>query len=135
MVVQVLNEGGGVGIFIVSEASGTRSREEGTLKQGENVLDGALLKWDAGKLVAVDNDDLDSEGSIENFAGLVIGNFDASSSGVNADWPHVPYLARDAEVNIDEMSLPEESTEGGEHALYRAFLATVGIICRDSGSN
>lgn len=134
MATKVLNEGERTGVFIVSEANHTRSREEGTLAANQVVGDGAPLKLSAGKLVLVENDDIDSEGDIADFAGLCIGNFDTTEDGNgNEDWLHVPYLARDAEINIDEMALPEESTEGGEHDAFRAFFVTKGLIPRDSG--
>lgn len=136
MVQKTFTQGQGAGVFIVSESNHTRSREEGTLAQGHVFTDGAMVKMSAGKLVPVTNDDLSSEGDVADFAGFVIGNFDTSSAtGINADWPHVPYLARDAEVNIDEMPVPEESTEGGETDAYKAFWATKGIIVRDSGGS
>lgn len=88
------------GVFIVSEFNGALSREVGTLKAGESVLDGTPLARDGDYIVAF------AEGHVEvDFVGFAIGAWDATATGTNADIPGVPYLARFAEVNEDELSL------------------------------
>lgn len=102
------------GEFILSEANGHRSRENGTLLSGEDLeagtivmLNGAskLVEWDAGSTEA---------------AGILIDTVDASGGDTK-----VAYLARDAEVNVNLITYPTD-----ELAAARATLALLGILCR-----
>lgn len=95
----VKTEGQHAGEFLVSEGPGSISREEGTLKSGEVVIDGQVLALNAGKLVASDG------GSGEDIVGIVIGAHDAS----DADKKHVPYIARLAEVKEDLVTAADTS--------------------------
>lgn len=95
----VKTEGPHAGEFIVSEANGTLSRETATLASGEKVADGTVLELAASKLSAAEGTANTAGVSDEVIVGVVIGNWDASASGTNADIPGVPYIARLAEVD------------------------------------
>jgi len=115
--------------FILSEANGSRSRENGIVKSGEILAAGQLVQLDTGKLVAFDGA-TDSAGDLlVEATGIVLGPIDASATGTNADTP-VAYLARDAEVNDNLLTFPEETSGGNEHANAVASLALLGILVR-----
>lgn len=120
-----LTQGPRTGEFILSEANGHRSRENGVVKSGRNLLAGTVVQFDAGKLVAFTAVD-DSNGTLVTEAcGILIGNIDATSADVEA-----AYVARHAEVKTDYLAYPAETTGGSELAHTRASLALLGIICR-----
>src|SRR5262245_11206975 len=121
-----LTEGRHTAEFILSEANGNRSRENGTLVSGQNLKAGAILIDNgAGKLTAATAVGTagDLDGDVE---GILIEAVDAT----NGDMP-CAYLARDAEVNQHALTFPTESTAGGEQAAAIAALLTLGIVCRD----
>jgi hypothetical protein len=119
----VFTEGRHAAEFILSEANGQRSRENGTLVTGQNLVAGTVLMDNgAGKLTAFDA----SGGTGDDAVGILIYNVDAT----DAD-EAVSYLARDAEVNLKLITYPAESTEGGEEAETVSSLAAIGIIARD----
>jgi hypothetical protein len=114
--------------FILSEAAGTRSRENGTLKSGENLDAGTVLQDDgSGKLVAFTGDTNTAGDLVTEAAGILINAVDATGG----DQP-CAYIARDAEVKLDIMTYPAESTAGGEKADTIASLKLLGIITRSS---
>jgi hypothetical protein len=118
-------EGPRVAEFILSEASGMRSRENGVVKEGENLTAGTVVQFDGDKLVAFTattdtNDDL-SPGP----AGVLIYPVDATDADVAAS-----YIARDAEVKLPYLVYPAETTNGNEEALTIAGLATLNIHTR-----
>ena len=121
-----LTEGRHAGEFLVSEANGDRSRATGTLLSGQDLQAGTVLCSQGGKLRALPGD-LDSNGGLEAGAvGVLWANVDASGGDVTG----VVYIARDAEVNGNELTYPPETTNGGEEALTNASLALLGIIVR-----
>lgn len=77
-----------MGEFLISEGEGTISRESGTLKSGEVVVDGEVLILVAGKLQA------GTGASGEDVVGLSYGAHDATGGDLK-----VPYIARMAEVD------------------------------------
>lgn len=112
-----LTEGLRVGEYILSEASGTRSREKGTLAAAAGALvPGTLLGkiTASGKLVAYSN--AASDGS-ETAVGILY----AKAPDLAAD-QKVTYHARDCEVM--------ESKLTGLDTTGRADLLALGIICR-----
>lgn len=125
----VYTESKHAGEFIVSQANGALSREAATLTSGQKVVDGTVMAFATGKLVAMEGDDIDSEGA-SNLAGIVIGNWDASATGTNADILQVPYIARVAEVNDALLTYPAESSEGGEKVAVVAALLDAMIVVR-----
>lgn len=119
-----LTEGAHACEFILSEANGNRSRENGTVASGQDIEAGTVLMGTAGALVA-----LTAVGTAGDLDGTVIGillyNIDASAGALPAS-----YLARDAEVNGDQLIYPTESTAGGEEAAANTALKSLGIIVR-----
>lgn len=109
-----LTEGRHAAQFILSEANGNRSRENGTLKSGEDLEAGTVVEDDgSGKLVEYD-------ATSQEAAGILIETTDATTGDKS-----VAYLARDAEVNANILTYPE-----GELAATTASLALLGIIVR-----
>lgn len=111
--------------FILSEANGNRSRENGTVVSGQNLVAGRVVMDNgSGKLTA-----LTAAGTAGDLDGTVLGILiepvDASAGDVAA-----AYIARDAEVNGNLITHPTESTGGGEQAASIAALAALGIIVR-----
>lgn len=113
--------------FILSEANGHRSRENGTLASGENLAAGTVLMDNgAGKLVEFDGATNTAGDLVTEAAGILLAATDASSADTE-----VAYIARDAEVNLKLLTYPAESTAGGEEANTIASLKLLGIIARD----
>lgn len=83
--------------FLVSEASGSLSREVGILTSGQKLSDGRVLALSGGKLIAAAGTNAGGVSS-ETIVGVLSGDWDASATGANADIPGVPYIARLAEV-------------------------------------
>jgi hypothetical protein len=112
--------------FIMSEASRSRSRENGILITGQNLAVGTVVELSGAKLTALTGA-LNTAGDLVTAAvGILIYAADAT----DADVP-VAYIARDAEVNQKLLVFPTESTAGGEEAATIASLAALGIIVRD----
>lgn len=111
--------------FILSEANGNRSRENGTLVSGQNLSAGRVLMDNgSGKLTA-----LTAVGTAGDLDGAAVGILIESTDASNGDVA-VAYLARDAEVNGTTIIHPTESTGGGEEAASIESLAALGIIVR-----
>lgn len=111
--------------FILSEASGQRSRDNGTLAMGQNLKAGTPLMDDGtGKLVAFQAN-TNTAGALEtDAAGILIAPCDATDADTA-----VAYIARDAEVNGNLLEY-DDTTNGGEVALTNASLKLLGIIVR-----
>lgn len=102
--------------FLISEGEGTISREKGTLKSGEVLVDGTVVALSAGKLVA-------SHGaSGEDVVGIALGSHDATGGDV----ANVPYIARMAEV---DSTLVHPAQASGATVAWAA-LAALFIIKR-----
>lgn len=116
--------------FILSEASGSRSRENGTLASGENLAAGTVVMSDgSGKLIEYTAEDV-TDGGENEAVGILLYPVDASDGDVRCS-----YLARDAEVNLKALVYPAETTDGDEEAHTIASLKLIGIICRDEGAD
>lgn len=111
--------------FILSEANGSRSRENGTLDSGD-LAAGTVVMFSGTKLVAFTATENTDGSLVTEAAGILLYDADATS----ADRP-VSYLARDAEVNLKLLTYPAETTSGGEEAHTIASLKKLGIIARD----
>lgn len=112
--------------FILSEANGHRSRDNGTLASGQNLIAGTVVMDNgADKLIAYTAGEV-TDGGTDEAAGILIAAGDASTGDLA-----VSILARDAEVNLKLITYPAESTAGGEQANTIASLALIGIRCRD----
>jgi hypothetical protein len=112
--------------FVLSEAAGARSRDNGVLVTGQDLKAGTVLMDNgAGKLTAFTVTE-NSDGSLETEAkGILLYNVDATAADVD-----VSYFARDGEVNLHELIYPEETSDGGEQAHTIASLGLLGIIAR-----
>lgn len=110
-----IEEGQGAGEFIVSEANGTRSREQFPVNVGTVLPDGTPVVKSGSYLIAATTTSVD---------GIIIGNFspDTESGPVDA-----AYLARDAEVKLELLNLP---TDGTQRTNVLTGLAADGIIVR-----
>lgn len=114
------------GEFILSEANGSYSRETITVKSGEKLVDGQAIQLSTGKAVAKDATVNTAGTFVTAIEGFIIGNWDASSTGTNADIPRVPYLKRSAEVKAAALTLPS-----GKETLAKSDAKTsLGIISR-----
>jgi hypothetical protein len=98
--------------FIISEANGHRSRENGT--------GGATLP--AGEVVKVSSSKLVSYNGSGTVAGILI-------TATELDQP-VAYIARDAEVNFNLCTSSEATDEALDSGAITG-LALLGIIVRD----
>lgn len=123
------NEGRHAAEFVLSEAAGNRSRDNITVKSGENLVAGQVFQIDGGKAVAF-TAAVDSAGALlVEAAGIILDNCDASATGSDADTPAAA-IGRDAEVNDNLVTYPTETSGGGEHDLTVDSLKLLGIIVR-----
>lgn len=113
--------------FILSEANGQRSRANGTVASGEDLAAGTVVQDNgSGKLVAFTATKNTAGDLITEAAGILIGAVDATGGDVAA-----AYIARDAEVNLNLLTYPAETTSGGEKAATTASLAKLGVVTRE----
>lgn len=103
--------------FILSEANGNRSRENGILQSGENLAAGTVLMLNGTKLVAYE---VDTTGSAAK--GILIDAVDATAGDTA-----VAYIARDAEVNGNLITGPGDTDGDAE---MDASLLLLGIVVR-----
>lgn len=126
----VFTEGRHAAEFILSEANGQRSRANGVVVSGQDLAAGQLVELDGtGKLTAFTALEDTSGALITEAIGILLSPVDASPTGADADVP-AAYIARDAEVNVNLLTFPPESSAGGEQAAGIASLASLGIIAR-----
>lgn len=111
------------GEHIVSEASGTRSREQGVLITGQNLVAGTVLGviTASGKLTQFNQDG--SNGS-ENAAGVLFAAVDATSADADA----VAHL-RDCEMDDGALTWPAD-IDAAEKTAAKVQLTALGIIAR-----
>lgn len=119
----ILTEGKYAADFVVSEASGTRSRDAVTIAQSVALESGTVL----GKVTATAKyialNPAANTGA-ENAAGLLRSGVDATAADVSA-----VAILRDAEVNGAELVWPDAITPE-QKASASAELAALGIIVR-----
>jgi hypothetical protein len=115
-----LTEGRHAGEFILSEANGSRSRENVTVASGQDLAAGAVLGkiTSGGKYAAYDNGASDGT---EVAAAILLDACDATGGDVAA-----AVIARDAEVNGECLGY----LTGADEAAGIADLLAVGIIVR-----
>lgn len=107
--------------FILSEANGNRSRENGTLASGQNLTAGTVLQFNSDNKLVVFDGTRDSGAGLDPQAeGVLLADGDASTGDLV-----VAYIARDAEVNINLLTYP--STDRAETI---ASLKVKGIVAR-----
>jgi hypothetical protein len=118
----VFTEGRHAAAFILSEANGQRSRENGTLLSGQDLVAGTVVRDNgSGRLVADAGDEVTEDGSIVS-GGILL--YDSHADGADLA---VSYIARDAEVNGNLLTFAEGTDE--QNAAV-AWLALLGIIVR-----
>lgn len=100
--------------FVLWEASTLYSRENGTVKSGENLVAGEIVELDSTELVAWNG------GTVE---GILLDNVDASDAAVPA-----AYLARSAVVALDGLTFTDDSDSHEADAI--SGLEAIGIIAR-----
>lgn len=103
--------------FILSEANGQRSRANGVVASGQNLVAGQLVADSGGKLIAY------TDGATAK--GIMLYSVDATAGDTDAS-----YIARDAEVNGNYMTYPAENSAGTVESSANASLALLGIIVR-----
>ena len=106
--------------FIFSEANGSRSRENADVLYGQDLAAGTVVRLNSdGRLTAWTNENF-TDGTEDNVCGILINAIDASAGHVKG-----VYLARSAEVNLDNLTYPN-----GTQAEMILQLKALGIICR-----
>lgn len=106
--------------FILSEANGQRSRENGEVASGNNLAAGTVVAFDGGsRLVAYTGDEL-TNGEEDEAQGVLIAPTDATNGHVAA-----AYIARDAEVNLNLLTYP-----AAKEAVMIQSLKRLGIRTR-----
>lgn len=106
--------------FILSEASGQRSRENADVLLGQDLAAGTVVRLNSdNRLTAWTNENF-TDGSEDRVIGILIHATDATLAHTKAS-----YIARDAEVNLAEL-IYTASTE----VEMIAQLKDLGIICR-----
>lgn len=114
--------------FILSEANGHLSRENGIVASGQGELPaGTVVMLSGSKLVIFSGEESTAGGSNEA-EGIIMYKVDATSEDVP-----VAYIARNAEVNVNGLNYPEANTAhpGGEiKANVIASLKLRNIIVR-----
>lgn len=108
--------------FILSEANGKRSRESAEVDTGQTLVAGEVVQFNGDKLTSFTADTNTAGSVITAACGVVI------YPGVAGE--KIAYLARDAEVNKNLITYPDETTTGNEEANTFASLAALGIIAR-----
>jgi hypothetical protein len=109
--------------FLVSEASGTRSRDTETLISGQDLDAGTVLGkiTASGKLTQFNQDGADGS---ENAMGILVNPCDASAADAEC-----VIIARDAEVNGAELIWPGDIT-GPEQTTAEGQLKALGVLVR-----
>lgn len=126
--VQVFDLGAPACGFILSEANGHRSRENGVVASGQGKLAAGTVVMDngSGKLIAYGGGDT-TEGGTNEAAGIICYAVDATSVDVA-----VAYIARDAEVNQKNLVFPANNTANPDNVGNMvASLGYKNIIVRD----
>lgn len=110
-------EGKHAGEFLLSEGNGDISREVITIASGQKFEDGEVFQLSSGKAVTKDATVNTAGVFVTPVSGIIIGNWDASSTGTNADILGVVYIARHAVVKAAALKLPT-----GKETLAKADL-------------
>jgi hypothetical protein len=106
--------------FIVSEANGNLSRDNGELASGQNLAAGTVVAYDGGsRFIAYTGSEF-TDGTEDEAQGILINATDATSGH-----KLVAILRRQAEVNINLLTFP-----AAKQAVMIQSLARLGIIVR-----
>lgn len=102
-----LTEGRHTAEFILSEANGNRSRDNGTLLSGLNLVAGTVVQLDGNDKLVVFDGTLDSAAGPEVQAeGILLADSDASAGDLA-----VAYISRQAEVNVNLLTFAATQAE------------------------
>lgn len=121
----VFNEGRAPAGFLLSEASGQRSREAITIASGAGVLAAGTV---LGKITASGkylSSAIGAADGSEAAAAVLLYPVDATSADVE-----VAAIVRDAEVNGNLLAYAADRDQAAEKLAAQAELAAVGIITR-----
>lgn len=117
----VFNETAHAAEFILSEANGQLSRENGEVASGQDLAAGTVVAFDGGsRLVAYTGDEF-TNGEEDEAQGVLIYPTDATG-GVHVK---ASYIARHAEVNLGLLTYP-----AAKEAVMIQSLKRLGIVCR-----
>lgn len=119
-------EGKHPGEFIIAEYDQNYSREVKTLLSGQKLTDGQVLELSGGKLRSKQATVNTAGAFTVAVEGVLVGSWDASATGTNADIPNVPYVKRGPiTVRSAGLTLPT-----GKETLALAGLVALGIVAR-----
>jgi len=111
------------GEFLISQAEGMRSRDNGTVRIGSTLVAGQVLgklangQWGALEEAATNG--------LQTPAGICYAPVTSGAATAAAT-----IVTRDCEVKVSRLTWPS-SYNAGDITTARATLATLGIICRD----
>jgi hypothetical protein len=128
-----LTEGQHAGEFILYELDLFYNRLTKTVSSGQKLVDGQLVQLSGGELIAK-NTTLNTAQTAFTTAieGILIGNWDASATGSNADIPNVPYLKYGPAIVVEEkLTFPAGATQ---KTVAIADLTARGILVRNTTS-
>ncbi len=121
-------ETGHAGGFILSEAHGSRSRENALVAQAQVLLAGTVLAALATDPVTYAAFDVTGTNGADVPVAILIADVNTDTSGTDADTP-AAVMARDCEVNGKELVWPDGITDN-QIAAAVVQLKAVGIIVR-----
>lgn len=110
--------------FLLSEASGARSRDTDILISGQDLGSGTVVARITANTKLSQFDQDNTIAGTNAPVGILFNAVDASGDDTNA-----VFIARDAEVSASHLVWPADITEG-ETATAVAALAALGIIVR-----
>lgn len=120
---ETLHDGG----FILSMANRNRSLEEVTIEQGQDLEAGTVLGVNADGVYRA-HDATNTDGS-EVAVGILYANVDTTTAGTNKD-TIATMVARDAEVNKNEITWADGRGESNDDDTAKAALEALGIRFR-----
>lgn len=116
----IFTEARHAGEFIIDEAEGTRSRDNGSVASGQTLVAGTVVQFDGGsRLIAYTGDEF-TNGEEDEAQGILIPAVDSTGGHVAA-----AFISRSAEVNINLLTYP-----AAKQAVMIQSLKRLGIICR-----
>lgn len=115
------------GWFMAGNDAGTLSRDVATVKSGQNLVAGQIVQWDGGventTLIAATGLGGSDEDLTVEVCGIIWDNVDATGGAV-ADCVYVNYHA---EVKLDALTFPAETSHGNERDATIRSLRLLGI--------
>jgi hypothetical protein len=120
-------EGKHPGEFVIREWDQNFNREVRTLLSGQKLVDGTVLELSTTKIRSKQATVTTDDEFTVPVEGILVGDWDASATGTNADIPNVPYLKRGpAIVRRNSLTLPS-----GQEDLAVEGLLALGIVARE----